>query len=112
LDLAASSPRRQGEVAISALTGEGLKDLMARIAGIARDHFAGVGAAVLGTDRQRAAARDAAAALRRILQNPDMAAEIMAEDLRLATAAMARVTGRIEVEEVLGDIFSRLCVGK
>jgi tRNA modification GTPase len=37
---------------------------------------------------------------------------LIAEDLRRAAAAMDRVAGRIGVEEVLGEIFSRLCVGK
>jgi tRNA modification GTPase len=36
----------------------------------------------------------------------------MAEDLRLAARALERIAGRVDVEEVLGAIFSRLCIGK
>jgi tRNA modification GTPase len=38
--------------------------------------------------------------------------ELVAEDLRLAGRALERIAGRIDVEDVLGDIFKRLCVGK
>lgn len=38
--------------------------------------------------------------------------ELVAEDLRRSAAALDRVVGRIGVEDVLGEIFSRLCVGK
>ena len=38
--------------------------------------------------------------------------ELMAEDLRFAAQALGRITGRIDVEDVLGAIFARFCVGK
>ena len=38
--------------------------------------------------------------------------ELAAEDIRLAARALARVTGRIGVEDVLDDLFSRFCIGK
>lgn len=111
IDLAPSAPPTEG-IAISALTGEGISILVGEIAEVARNHFSGTGSVILGTQRQRAAAREAAAALRRVLQTPELSIEIVAEELRLAAAAMGRITGRIDVEEVLGDIFTRLCVGK
>jgi tRNA modification GTPase len=40
------------------------------------------------------------------------APEIMAEHLRSASDALGRLTGRLEVEDVLGVIFSRFCIGK
>ena len=44
---------------------------------------------------------------------PDAAEpELIAEELRRAALAMDRVVGRIGVEDVLGEIFARLCVGK
>jgi tRNA modification GTPase len=43
-------------------------------------------------------------------QDPGL--EFLAEDLRLAARALERIAGRIDVEDVLGEIFSRLCIGK
>jgi tRNA modification GTPase len=39
-------------------------------------------------------------------------AELLAEELRLAAFELGRLLGRIDVEDVLGDIFSRFCIGK
>jgi len=39
-------------------------------------------------------------------------AELVAEDLRLATRALGRVTGRVDVEELLDLIFREFCIGK
>ena len=38
--------------------------------------------------------------------------ELRAEDLRLAAQALGRITGRVDVEDVLGEIFARFCIGK
>ncbi len=36
----------------------------------------------------------------------------MAEELRLAQNALARITGEVTADDLLGEIFSRFCVGK
>lgn len=38
--------------------------------------------------------------------------ELAGEDLRLATRALESLTGRVDIEDVLGEVFSRFCVGK
>jgi tRNA modification GTPase len=38
--------------------------------------------------------------------------ELMAEDLRLALRAIGRITGRVDVEELLDVIFRDFCIGK
>lgn len=38
--------------------------------------------------------------------------ELMAEDLRLATRALGRLTGRVDVEDLLDVIFRDFCIGK
>jgi tRNA modification GTPase len=38
--------------------------------------------------------------------------EVIAEELRQATSALGRLTGRIDVEDVLDKIFREFCIGK
>ena len=41
-----------------------------------------------------------------------MTAELGAEDLRRAADALGRLTGMVDAEDVLGQIFGRFCIGK
>ena len=44
--------------------------------------------------------------------DPSDQIDILAEELRLATRALGRLTGRIDVEEILDVIFRDFCIGK
>lgn len=99
-------------LAISAKTGEGIEGLLAAIADIAGQQLLGDQPALITQTRHRLAFEEAAAHLARLGQSPEAPAEFVAEDLRLAARAIERIAGRIDVEEVLGAIFSRLCIGK
>jgi tRNA modification GTPase len=112
IDVAGNPSDLADAIAISAQTGAGLDLIVARIAEFAREHFSGAGNLAFGTERQRSAALDAITALDRIQGEPHMQPEMVAEELRHAGHALGRVTGRIGVEEVLGEIFSRFCIGK
>jgi tRNA modification GTPase len=74
--------------------------------------LSGPAPALITAARHRLAFEDAQADLQRLLAADAGSAELMAEDLRLAARALERIAGRIDVEEVLGEIFARLCIGK
>jgi tRNA modification GTPase len=98
--------------AISAKTGAGVDELLDALANLAEERMSSREPALLTLERHRRAFQDARQALVSTLK-PDMAEpELIAEDLRRAAAAMDRVVGRIGAEDVLGEIFARLCVGK
>lgn len=96
---------------VSARTGAGLDDLLARLeAALRRCLGDGAGTAPLTRVRHRRALEDAVAALGRI--HPELAPELLAEELRLAARALGRITGEVDVEDVLDRIFARFCIGK
>jgi tRNA modification GTPase len=98
--------------AISAKTGAGVDRLLDALADLAEERMSSGEPALLIVERHRRAFADAREALAATL-GPDAAEwELIAEDLRRAAAAMDRIVGRIGAEDVLGEIFARLCVGK
>lgn len=100
-------------VLISAETGAGVPDLVARLSAIAQDRLDDTGAApALTNARHRALVSDAHRRLADFLSGDPNATELRAEDLRLAGQALGKLTGRIDVEDVLDRIFSRFCIGK
>jgi tRNA modification GTPase len=101
-----------GTLPISALTGRGIEQLLDAIADVAAEQMTGPAPALITLERHRIAYADALAALERALDPAQGELELVAEDLRLAARALERIAGRIDVEDVLGEIFKRLCVGK
>lgn len=98
---------------LSALTGAGMDALLASLEERARAAL-GSGDALVTHERQRSVLVEAREHLRRAIEAFDigMSEELVAEDLRLAHRALARMSGRFDVEEVLGAVFSRFCIGK
>jgi tRNA modification GTPase len=112
LKKADASPAGAEELTISAKTGAGVDRLLDVIADLAEERMSSREPALLTLERHRRGFQDARQALALAL-SPDAAEpELIAEDLRRAAFAMDRIVGRIGVEDVLGEIFARLCVGK
>lgn len=96
---------------ISAKEGTGLEGLLSHLRGEVMRRFAGSGEApVITRARHRRALEDCRAALAR-MRTADLP-ELTAEDLRAALAALERITGRSDVEDILGRIFQEFCIGK
>lgn len=107
------APKRADAVAISSKSGEGIADLVARIGAEAAKRLGDQSAApALTQARHRANLEAAVAALSDFLTGEITAAELRAEDLRRSSHALGRITGRVDVEDILGQIFSRFCIGK
>lgn len=100
-----------GELAISVRTGEGL-DLLLRTISERLGALATPEPALLTRERQRVAVADAAAALERVVSAGHGQAELLAEDIRIAVRALERLVGRIDVEDVLDQLFAGFCIGK
>ncbi len=97
---------------VSALTGAGMAELVARIAALARERIAPDDAPVITQARHRAALEECARCLQDSLVQDVRYAELVAEDLRRAANALGRITGRVDAEQVLDQIFLRFCIGK
>ncbi|RJF81479.1 tRNA uridine-5-carboxymethylaminomethyl(34) synthesis GTPase MnmE [Azospirillum cavernae] len=97
-------------VLVSARTGAGLRDLEQRLTAFSADRLAVGSAPSLTRARHRAALDECRAALDRALTAP--LPELAAEDIRLASRALGRITGRVDVEDLLDIIFRDFCIGK
>lgn len=97
---------------ISAKTGEGLNQLKTALIQFAREHYTGSEAPLITRARHRQEIERANAALKRFLRDSRADMELLAEDLREASDALGRLVGRLDVEDVLGQIFSEFCIGK
>lgn len=99
--------------AVSGLTGEGVDELIDRIASTLETR---AGAAMTATrERHRNAM---ASALERLeaaaeqLSEGSWEAEVVAEELRAGTRSLESLVGRVDVDHVLDEVFARFCIGK
>ncbi|MBM3519323.1 MAG: tRNA uridine-5-carboxymethylaminomethyl(34) synthesis GTPase MnmE [Alphaproteobacteria bacterium] len=96
---------------VSAKTGAGIAELVARLAEMLRERYHRAESAVIVRERHRAAVTESI----RMLNDFDLNGrplEMKAESLRLAAHALGRVTGHIDVESLLDAIFAEFCIGK
>ena len=71
------------------------------------------GASLMVRERHREALRSAEQSLAAAVAEMDYGqAEIVAEHIRFATLRLESLVGRVDVEDLLGEIFSSFCIGK
>ena len=96
----------------SSTTGAGVDKLVNVLSGFV-EHFFTPEAALVTRERQRAHVKETVLELERARgAAQEGREEIMAEHLRLATRALGKLLGRIDVENVLDVIFRDFCIGK
>ncbi len=100
-------------LSISLKTGAGISELLKMLQQKVQHKLDSKdGAPALTRPRHRHALAEALAALRHGLEAPSAHPELLAEDLRLAVRAIGRITGRVDVEELLDFVFRDFCIGK
>lgn len=104
-------PASQNGLRLSLKTGEGLAELIEAIGNAVQARLGPPReAAVLTRARHRQALVESVEALNRAAMGKT--AELVAEDLRIAARAIGRISGRVDVEDLLDVIFRDFCIGK
>jgi tRNA modification GTPase len=102
-----------GEVGISARTGQGIPELIQDITDVLSQRSARSG--IASRERHRIAMQNAAESIEQAMEKIAMGEafyDIGADDLRRAVRALDSIVGRIDVENLLDEIFSSFCIGK
>jgi tRNA modification GTPase len=108
-----STNKSEKVFSISALTGDGMESLLKALAHRVQEFFSAAEAPMVTRARHRRALEETVAALDRALtQGMTGSEELIAEDLRAAAMALGRLTGRVDVEDLLDVIFREFCIGK
>lgn len=98
---------------LSVVSGEGFDLLLGELTRFAGTFAGGAESALVTRARHRHLLEETLSALHRALA-PGLAGQedLVAEELRAAAAALGRLTGRVDVEDILDVIFRDFCIGK
>jgi len=108
-----SAPDESHFYELSAVSGEGVDWLLADLTEFARQALESREPALVTRERQRRLLESTEKALiRAILEGKTGREDTFAEELRLAAQALGRLTGRVDVEDILDVIFRDFCIGK
>jgi tRNA modification GTPase len=86
--------------------------LVEALADFCKAFFAATETTLVTRARHRDVLQHAVAALDRALAQDAGSEELIAEELRSAATALGRLTGRVDVEDILDLIFREFCIGK
>ena len=99
-------------ISVSTQTGNGLDEFRGALQNLVEDRVSGSEQAVVVRERHSAAVKETIRLLNVCLAQPNRDAELTAEDLRRAVRSLSSITGHVDVEDLLGIIFSSFCIGK
>jgi len=100
------------DLAISSKNEQGIDRLVETISEAAKGSIANSSSVLFSHERQKQGLIQAHAALKNAGLTVADPLEIRAENLRIASDALGKLVGRVDVEDILGVIFSKFCVGK
>jgi|CXWL01.1.fsa_nt_gi tRNA modification GTPase len=106
------APPTSGDRWVSAVTGEGIEALEQELSRRVSEALGREETPALTRARHRRLVEEARRALAQAIPALGDRPELAAEDVRLAASALGRLTGRIDVEDLLDEIFSSFCIGK
>ncbi|MBD8665989.1 tRNA uridine-5-carboxymethylaminomethyl(34) synthesis GTPase MnmE [Rhizobium sp. CFBP 8752] len=106
--LDAHAPSDDFDLCISTKTGDGLELLRETI--LRKITALWTGSLLPNRARQVDALKDASNFIAEALNGTEL--DLRAESLRAAASALGRITGRVDVEQLLDVIFSQFCIGK
>ena len=114
VDLGAPDEALEGQfdLTISAENGAGLHELVARIGDLASNALTSPDGVMITRARHRSLLLSAISSLDEFLDGDLEDTELRAEDLRRAAFALGRVTGKVDVEDILDHLFFEFCIGK
>ncbi len=105
-----TEPQNDDNIWISAKTGQGIGVLLDRIGRFVEEKMALREEPSLTRLRHRKALEECMQCLNSSLKAPEI--ELMTEDLRMAMRSLGKITGQVQVEELLDVIFKDFCIGK
>jgi tRNA modification GTPase len=97
---------------VSSVTGQGMAELLDLLSERAKQATGDFGDILPSRLRHVELLRETAAHLEAALQGNNRALELRADDLRLAADRLGRISGAVDVEDLLDVIFSQFCIGK
>lgn len=104
--------RNESELSVSVRNGDGFDVLRQRLGQLVLERTNVGESAVMVRARHQLAIQESIRFLNDAQMKPNDALELLAEDVRKAAAALASITGRVDVEDFLGRIFQEFCIGK
>lgn len=102
--------KKQGCICISAKYKQGISELLERIKQEISSRFTANSNLLITRERYREALAETQENLKHFNLHKEI--ELSAEDIRLAARGLGKITGQIEVDEILDKIFGTFCIGK
>lgn len=114
MDLRQGESIADGVISISALTGEGVEELLRAIRSAVDTRSLYAGDSIVSSARHREALHHAGEALNRAIEalDSDLPTDLLSEDIRQVLHHIGCITGDITSDEILQSIFSKFCIGK